>query len=100
AMEDCYIDIIIGEGPHAKSIRLDLPPFTLVGATTRSGMITAPLRSRFGIVCRLEYYTETEMRKIVQRSAGLLGVELLDNSAAELARRSRRTPRISNRLLR
>jgi Holliday junction DNA helicase RuvB len=100
AIEDSYIDIIIGEGPHAKSIRLDLPPFTLVGATTRSGMITAPLRSRFGIVCRLEYYNEGEMQRIVERSARLLEIEIDEGAANEVARRSRRTPRICNRLLR
>jgi Holliday junction DNA helicase RuvB len=100
AMEDYAIDIIIGEGPHAKSIKLDLPPFTLVGATTRAGMVTAPLRSRFGIACRLEFYEPDEMRQIVERSAGLLDVEIERGAAEEISTRCRRTPRISNRLTR
>ncbi|MGD9786853.1 MAG: Holliday junction branch migration DNA helicase RuvB [Sulfuricellaceae bacterium] len=100
ALEDYQIDIMIGEGPAARSVKLDLPPFTLVGATTRAGMLTNPLRDRFGIVARLEFYTEMEMLRIVQRSAALLGVELADEGAMEVARRSRGTPRIANRLLR
>lgn len=100
AMEDCRLDIMIGEGPAARSVRLDLPPFTLVGATTRAGMLTNPLRDRFGIVSRLEFYTAEELSRIVQRSAGLLDVELVDSGALEIAKRSRGTPRIANRLLR
>jgi holliday junction DNA helicase RuvB len=100
ALEDYQIDIMIGEGPAARSVKLDLPPFTLVGATTRAGMLTNPLRDRFGIVARLEFYTEAELCVIVQRSAGLLEVETEAAGAAEIARRSRGTPRIANRLLR
>ena len=100
AMEDYRLDIMIGEGPAARSVRLDLPPFTLVGATTRAGMLTNPLRDRFGIVSRLEFYTSEELGRIVQRSAGLLDVEMVDSGALEIARRSRGTPRIANRLLR
>ena len=100
AMEDYRLDIMIGEGPAARSVRLDLPPFTLVGATTRAGMLTNPLRDRFGIVSRLEFYTSEELSRIVQRSAGLLEVELVDSGALEIAKRSRGTPRIANRLLR
>ncbi len=100
ALEDFQIDIMIGEGPAARSIKLDLPPFTLVGATTRAGMLTNPLRDRFGIVARLEFYTETELTKIVQRSARLLKVPLEDEGAREISRRSRGTPRVANRLLR
>jgi len=100
AMEDYRLDIMIGEGPAARSVRLDLPPFTLVGATTRAGMLTNPLRDRFGIVSRLEFYTSDELGRIVQRSAGLLDVEMVDSGALEIARRSRGTPRIANRLLR
>ena len=100
AMEDYRLDIMIGEGPAARSVRLDLPPFTLVGATTRAGMLTNPLRDRFGIVSRLEFYTSEELARIVQRSAGLLDVEMVDTGALEIARRSRGTPRIANRLLR
>ncbi|MDO9051406.1 MAG: Holliday junction branch migration DNA helicase RuvB [Methylotenera sp.] len=100
AMEDYRLDIMIGEGPAARSVRLDLPPFTLVGATTRAGMLTNPLRDRFGIVSRLEFYTSEELGRIVQRSAGLLEVEMVDTGALEIARRSRGTPRIANRLLR
>ncbi|HOY70907.1 MAG TPA: Holliday junction branch migration DNA helicase RuvB [Methylotenera sp.] len=100
AMEDYRLDIMIGEGPAARSVRLDLPPFTLVGATTRAGMLTNPLRDRFGIVSRLEFYTSEELSRIVQRSAGLLEVELVDTGALEIAKRSRGTPRIANRLLR
>jgi Holliday junction DNA helicase RuvB len=100
ALEDYQIDIMIGEGPAARSIKLDLPPFTLVGATTRAGMLTNPLRDRFGIVARLEFYSEPELGAIVRRSAGLLGVALADEGGAEIARRSRGTPRVANRLLR
>ena len=101
AMEDYQIDILIGEGPAARSIKLDLPPFTLVGATTRAGLLTSPLRDRFGIVHRLEFYTPEELTAIVARSARILGVETeLPDGAAEIGRRSRGTPRIANRLLR
>ena len=100
ALEDYQIDIMIGEGPAARSIKLDLQPFTLVGATTRAGMLTNPLRDRFGIVARLEFYTPQELEKIVIRSAGLLQVPMDAGGAMELARRSRGTPRIANRLLR
>ncbi|MFM2448442.1 MAG: hypothetical protein RIS44_892 [Pseudomonadota bacterium] len=100
ALEDFQIDIMIGEGPAARSIKLDLQPFTLVGATTRAGMLTNPLRDRFGIVSRLEFYTPEELARIVHRSAGLLKVPTDDDGAFEIARRSRGTPRIANRLLR
>ena len=100
ALEDYQIDIMIGEGPSARSVKLDLPPFTLVGATTRAGMLTNPLRDRFGIVARLEFYTPEELTRIVRRSAGLLNVPTDDEGAFEIARRSRGTPRIVNRLLR
>jgi len=100
ALEDYQIDIMIGEGPAARSIKLDLPPFTLVGATTRAGMLTNPLRDRFGIVARLEFYDERELSTIVHRSARLLEVKLAEEGALEIARRSRGTPRIANRLLR
>src|SRR5262245_14099423 len=100
ALEDYQIDIMIGEGPAARSIKLDLPPFTLVGATTRAGMLTNPLRDRFGIVSRLEFYSHAELTDIVERSAGLLKVALEKEGAAEIARRARGTPRIANRLLR
>jgi holliday junction DNA helicase RuvB len=100
AMEDFKIDILIGEGPHAKSIKLDLPPFTLVGATTRAGMITAPLRTRFGITERLQFYSQGEMEQIVFRSAGILNVQIDPAGSAEIARRARGTPRIANRVLR
>jgi holliday junction DNA helicase RuvB len=100
AMEDYRLDIMIGEGPAARSVRLDLPPFTLIGATTRAGMLTNPLRDRFGIVSRLEFYTSEELGRIVHRSAGLLEVEITESGALEIAKRSRGTPRISNRLLR
>jgi len=100
AMEDQQIDIVVGEGPAARSIKLDLPPFTLVGATTRAGLLTSPLRDRFGIVQRLEYYTEAELTTIVNRSAGLLALAMEPDGAAEVARRARGTPRIANRLLR
>jgi Holliday junction DNA helicase RuvB len=100
ALEDYQIDIMIGEGPAARSIKLDLPPFTLVGATTRAGMLTNPLRDRFGIVARLEFYNDAELASIVHRSARLLEVALDEDGAREIARRSRGTPRIANRLLR
>ncbi len=100
AMEDFQLDIIIGQGPGARSIKLDLPHFTLVGATTRTGLLTSPLRDRFGVIDRLNFYSPEELRTIVQRSAGLLGVAIEDSAAAEIARRSRGTPRIVNRLLR
>jgi Holliday junction DNA helicase RuvB len=99
-MEDFEIDIMIGEGPAARSIRLSVPPFTLIGATTRTGLLTTPLRDRFGVWQRLEYYTEDELTAIVRRSAGILGVTIDDESAAQLAARSRGTPRVANRLLR
>ena len=100
ALEDYQIDIMIGEGPAARSVKLDLPPFTLVGATTRAGMLTNPLRDRFGIVARLEFYTPEELQRIVMRSASLLKMNLTDDGALEIAKRSRGTPRIANRLLR
>lgn len=100
AMEDYRLDIMIGEGPAARSVRLDLAPFTLVGATTRAGMLTNPLRDRFGIVSRLEFYTIEELGRIVSRSAGLLALSMTKTGAAEIAKRSRGTPRIANRLLR
>ena len=100
ALEDFQLDIMIGEGPAARSVKLDLPPFTLIGATTRAGMLTNPLRDRFGIVSRLEFYSPAELTRIVQRSAGLLNVETSPEGAMEIASRSRGTPRISNRLLR
>jgi holliday junction DNA helicase RuvB len=100
ALEDFQLDIMIGEGPAARSIKLDLPPFTLAGATTRAGMLTNPLRDRFGIVARLEFYSQPQLTTIVQRSARLLKVALEDEGAKEIARRSRGTPRVANRLLR
>ena len=100
AMEDYAIDIILGKGPSANSLHLDLPHFTLIGATTRSGQLTAPLRDRFGVSLRLELYTPEELRKIVVRSAGILGVDIVPEGAFEIASRSRGTPRIANRLLR
>ncbi|HET9047636.1 MAG TPA: Holliday junction branch migration DNA helicase RuvB [Chiayiivirga sp.] len=100
AMEDFQIDIMIGEGPAARSIKLDLPPFTLIGATTRAGLLTAPLRDRFGIVQRLEFYSPDELVRIVRRSAQILGIACEPDGAGEIARRSRGTPRIANRLLR
>lgn len=100
AMEDFCIDIIIGKGPGARTMRLNLPPFTLIGATTRSGMLSAPLRDRFGMIFRLEYYNEQELLQIVKRSAGCLRIEVDDEGALEVCRRSRGTPRIANRLLR
>jgi holliday junction DNA helicase RuvB len=100
AMEDYQLDIMIGEGPAARSIKLDLPPFTLVGATTRAGLLTSPLRDRFGIVQRLEYYSAEDLTRIVRRSAQILAIETEPEGAEEIARRSRGTPRIANRLLR
>ncbi|MEM9242859.1 MAG: Holliday junction branch migration DNA helicase RuvB [Pseudomonadota bacterium] len=100
AMEDYQLDIMIGEGPAARSIKLDLPPFTLVGATTRAGLLTSPLRDRFGIVQRLEFYSYDELTKIVLRSAHILRISIDESGASEIARRSRGTPRIANRLLR
>ncbi len=100
AMEDYAIDIIIGKGPSANSIRLDLPKFTLIGATTRSGQLTAPLRDRFGVSLRLELYSPDELQMIVERSAGILGIDIEPEGAAEIAKRSRGTPRIANRMLR
>ena len=100
AMEDFQLDIMIGEGPAARSIKLDLPPFTLVAATTRAGLLTSPLRDRFGIVQRLEFYDVADLTTIVKRSANLLGIDMQEMGAIEVARRSRGTPRIANRLLR
>ena len=99
ALEDFALDILIGKGPGAKSVRIDLPPFTLVGATTRAGALAAPLRDRFGVIHRLEYYQPAEIEKIITRSAQLLGIEMAPEGASEIARRSRGTPRIANRLL-
>lgn len=99
AMEDFAIDIVIGKGASARSIRLDLPHFTLVGATTRAGLLTAPLRDRFGVVSHLEFYTTEELERIIRRSAQVLGVEIDEEGAHELARRSRGTPRLANRML-
>ena len=99
AMEDYAVDIIIGKGPSARSIRIDLPKFTLIGATTRIGLLTAPLRDRFGVISRLELYTEEELRQIIHRSAGRLGVDIAEDGACEIAARSRGTPRIANRFL-
>ncbi|NJD01151.1 MAG: Holliday junction branch migration DNA helicase RuvB [Ruminiclostridium sp.] len=99
AMEDYALDIIIGKGPSARSIRLDLPKFTLIGATTRAGLLTSPLRDRFGVINRLEMYTHDELKLIVKRSSGILNIEIVDEGAGEIARRSRGTPRIANRLL-
>src|SRR3954466_11782965 len=100
ALEDFQLDIMIGEGPAARSVKLDLPPFTLIGATTRAGMLTNPLRDRFGIVARLEFYTPEELQRIVTRSARLLNCEISTEGSLEIARRARGTPRIANRLLR
>ena len=100
AMEDFTLDILIGEGPAARTVKLDLPRFTLVGATTRAGLLSAPLRDRFGIQCRLEYYTPEELKLIVIRAAALLEIEIVEEAAMELATRSRGTPRIANRMLR
>lgn len=99
AMEDFAIDIMIGKGSSARSIRLELPKFTLVGATTRAGLLTAPLRDRFGVICKMDFYTESELKSIILRSAQVLGVEIDDAGAQEMARRSRGTPRLANRLL-
>lgn len=100
AMEDFQLDIMIGEGPAARSIKIDIPPFTLVGATTRAGLLTSPLRDRFGIVQRLEFYDRADLTRIITRSAGILGVAIDEQGAAQIAKRSRGTPRIANRLLR
>src|ERR671913_1019829 len=100
AMEDYELDIIIGEGPGARSVKIPVQPFTLIGATTRAGLLTSPLRARFGLVHRLDYYTEADMLEIVSRSGRILGVPLSGDAATEVARRSRGTPRIANRLLR
>lgn len=99
AMEDYALDIIIGKGPSARSIRLDLPKFTLIGATTRAGSLTSPLRDRFGVVCKLDYYSEEELVEIVKRSAEILSIEIKEEGAFEISRRSRGTPRIANRIL-
>lgn len=99
AMEDYSLDIIIGQGPNARTLKLNLPRFTLIGATTRTGLLTSPLRDRFGVISRLEFYNATELKKIAHRSARLLGTELHDDAAEEIARRSRGTPRIANRIL-
>jgi len=99
AMEDYALDIIIGKGPSARSIRLDLPRFTMIGATTRAGMVTAPLRDRFGVICRLEYYTDEELYKIIKQSVRILKIDTDEAGAFEIARRSRGTPRVANRLL-
>jgi Holliday junction DNA helicase RuvB len=100
AMEDYQLDIMIGQGPSARIIKLDIPRFTLIGATTRAGLLSSPLRDRFGVICRLEFYTEEELGTIVRRSAGILGIPMEEEGGAEIARRSRGTPRIANRLLR
>ncbi|MFW5968409.1 MAG: Holliday junction branch migration DNA helicase RuvB [Persicimonas sp.] len=100
AMEDYYFDIVIGNGPHARSMKLSLPPFTMVGATTRAGLVSAPLRSRFGQVARLNYYSSEQLEAVIKRSAKLLDIGLTDDGSSEIARRSRGTPRIANRLLR
>ncbi len=99
AMEDYEIDIMIGQGPSARSVRLELARFTLIGATTRAGLLTSPLRDRFGVIMRLEFYSHGELKKIVIRSAGILGIQITEDGAEEIARRSRGTPRIANRLL-
>lgn len=99
AMEDFQLDLIIGQGPSAKNIKIDLPPFTLVGATTRAGLLTSPLRDRFGVVARLDFYSEDELKEIVTRSSGILKIPVTEEGAHELSRRSRGTPRIANRLL-
>src|SRR5215207_10507051 len=100
ALEDFRLDIIVGQGPAARTLTLDLPPFTLVGATTRTGLLTTPLRDRFGMTYRLDYYTVEELGSIVRRSARILGVEIADEAAGEVARRARGTPRVANRILR
>jgi Holliday junction DNA helicase RuvB len=99
AMEDYALDIIIGKGPSARSIRLDLPKFTLIGATTRAGLLTSPLRDRFGVICKLDFYNQEDLKRIVQRSANILNVKIDEEGALEIAKRSRGTPRIANRLL-
>ncbi|MFA5354781.1 MAG: Holliday junction branch migration DNA helicase RuvB [Thermodesulfovibrionales bacterium] len=99
AMEDYNLDIIIGQGPNARTLKINLPRFTLIGATTRSGLLTSPLRDRFGVICRLEFYSAEELKEIVLRSAGLLEIAIRDDAATEIARRSRGTPRIANRIL-
>lgn len=99
AMEDFALDIMIGKGPSARSIRLDLPKFTLIGATTRAGLLTSPLRDRFGVICRLDMYDTCELEKIIKRSARILGIEIVEEGAKQIALRSRGTPRIANRLL-
>ena len=99
AMEDFEFDIVVGDGPHARSLKLSLPPFTLIGATTRTGLLTSPLRDRFGHVSRLEYYTADDLRRIVKRSAQIMGIGIVEEAADEMARRARGTPRIANRLL-
>lgn len=99
AMEDYNLDIIIGQGPNARTLKLNLPKFTLIGATTRTGLLTSPLRDRFGVICRLEFYNPEELQEIVRRSAQLLEIEIKDDAAVEIARRSRGTPRIANRIL-
>lgn len=99
AMEDAVVDIIIGKGPGARSVRLELPPFTLIGATTRAGMLTSPLRDRFGVICRLEFYSQEDLQAIVQRAAGILQIATDEAGAWEIARRARGTPRVANRLL-
>jgi Holliday junction DNA helicase RuvB len=98
-MEDYHLDIIIGQGPSARSIKLDIPKFTLIGATTRAGLLTSPLRDRFGIISRLDFYSPDELKTIIKRSAGILNIEADAGGAEEIARRSRGTPRIANRLL-
>jgi len=100
AMEDYQLDIIIGQGPNARTLKLSLPKFTLIGATTRTGLLTSPLRDRFGVINRLEFYGQSELKKIVRRSSGIIGVDIKDDAALEIAMRSRGTPRIANRLLR
>ena len=100
ALEDFRLDIIVGEGTASRPIRIDIPPFTLIGATTRAGLLTSPLRDRFGIVCHLDYYQKEEIQQIVERSARILGIGITKDGAVEIARRARRTPRIANRLLR
>ncbi|HCF93472.1 MAG TPA: Holliday junction branch migration DNA helicase RuvB, partial [Verrucomicrobia bacterium] len=100
AMEDFKLEILIDQGPSARSVTINLPPFTLIGATTRSGLLTAPLRSRFQITNRLDYYNPSDLQSVVQRSAGLLNIEIVPEGAVEIARRARGTPRIANNLLR